>query len=520
MGLLAKAFGTVLAVVLSWGVYKIWNMRARKRIPENNKEAIEKGILTEMVPGGFSFFWGHQPHFPENEHRRLDFLQKCFAKTWDKSQHYWFSFPFFSGVEVHCPRCIKHVMKDNFENYPKGPIFYWQMQDFFGDGIFNVDGEKWLEARKVASHMFTGNRLKNFMCEVFCRTADDLIEKLDEIKTGPYKEIDLFNCFNRLTLEAFIEISFGVELGVIKQYPKENKFMKTFDFVVEHLVHRSTNPLWFVTRALGIGKEGRVSKDIAYIEDWVKKVLTDRKAQGGDLDNMDIVSLFLKKRKEEGREVADKELRDLAINFVIAGRDTTAGTLGWLFYNLDKHPDVLAKVVQEVDEVSEQGGTWFEKCRKMTYLHAVLAETQRLFPVVAGFLKFVKEDDRLPCGINVRKGDTIGCTYWAHGRHPMVWGPDAQCFKPERFLGEHTMTSEFKYPFFNAGRRLCMGKNHAYLQLKITTAKLLQRFKFKVLDTALVTYEAGLTNLLRDGLPVYIESCDEEDSLQVFRTHS
>lgn len=103
--------------------------------------------------------------------------------------------------------------------------------------------------------------------------------------------------------------------------------------------------------------------------------------------NGDILSRVL-----EISEADPKYLRDVILNFVMAGKDTTATTLSWFFYMMCKHPLSQGKVVQEIEEmttlndaanVSEFAASLSEESLdKMHYLHAALSETLRLFPPV------------------------------------------------------------------------------------------------------------------------------------------
>ena len=106
----------------------------------------------------------------------------------------------------------------------------------------------------------------------------------------------------------------------------------------------------------------------------------------------DILSRFLMERKKDPSTMSDQYLRDIILNFVIAGRDTTAGTLSWFFYMLCKHPDVQEKVAQEIREtINTKTKMPFgefslalteEALNNVQYLHASLSETLRLYPAV------------------------------------------------------------------------------------------------------------------------------------------
>lgn len=63
----------------------------------------------------------------------------------------------------------------------------------------------------------------------------------------------------------------------------------------------------------------------------------------------DLLSKFTNLSKQGDGGYSDKSLRDMILNFIIAGRDTTAIALSWLFYMLTRNPEVARKIVQELD---------------------------------------------------------------------------------------------------------------------------------------------------------------------------
>ena len=174
-----------------------------------------------------------------------------------------------------------------------------------------------------------------------------------------------------------------------------------------------------------------------------------------------------------------QELRDIVMNFMIAGRDTTACALSWTFYELAKNPECMEKVLKEVKEnCGEDGsGADYENVGKLSYTHAVAIEVSgwskascvlhtcgragcvcccpffrlanllpsslrsslppsfqvlRLHPSVPVDIKFAKNNDTLPDGTYIPKGSTVLYSPYAIGRSEKVWGGDAKQFKPER----------------------------------------------------------------------------------------
>jgi fatty acid omega-hydroxylase len=196
------------------------------------------------------------------------------------------------------------------------------------------------------------------------------------------------------------------------------------------------------------------------------------------------------------------------MNFMIAGRDTTACALSWTMYELCRNPAVLGKVLEEVksvcgderfnDEIDQDNYT-YDKVADLKYTNAVAMEVLRLHPSVPVDIKFAVNDDTLPDGTFIPKGCTVIYSPYAMGRSPALWGDDCLEFKPERFM-EGGEPSQYKYTTFNAGYRLCLGKGLALLEIKVALAILLQRFDFKVANDHKGTYESTLVLPMKPGL--------------------
>ncbi|CAO2167368.1 unnamed protein product [Urochloa humidicola] len=209
-----------------------------------------------------------------------------------------------------------------------------------------------------------------------------------------------------------------------------------------------------------------------------------------------------------------KYLRDMVLNILIAGKDTTVEALAWFFYMACKHPRVQERVYHEAVEASGAGEgvtvDEFVRCLtdealgKMHYLHAALTETLRLYPALPLNNKECFSDDVLPGGFSVGKGDIVFYVPYAMGRMEYLWGEDAEAFRPERWLddnGEFQQESPFKFTAFQAGPRICLGKEFAYRQMKVLAAVLLRFFVFRLRDEGgSVSYRATITLLIERGL--------------------
>lgn len=184
------------------------------------------------------------------------------------------------------------------------------------------------------------------------------------------------------------------------------------------------------------------------------------------------------------------------MNFVIAGRDTTACLLSWTFFVLSTHPDLQAKLMEEVDKVLPNKKSPSFKAvaaNSMPYLHGFIYEILRVYPPVPFDSKCAQVDDVLPDGTKVPKGATLVFLPYAMGRDPARY-PDPLVVRPERWI-PFVNPQPHEFPVFQAGPRICLGLEMAIFEAKVATIMLLQRFSFELVagEKEKVTYSNTLT---------------------------
>ncbi|KAF9613967.1 hypothetical protein IFM89_014032 [Coptis chinensis] len=378
-----------------------------------------------------------------------------------KYRNYRLITPTHSEIYISDPVNVEYILKTNFSNYTKGEYNYGIMKDLFGDGIFAVDGEKWRHQRKLASYEFSTKVLRDFSSTVFRENAARLVGKISEVASSG--KIDLQDFLMKSTLDSIFKVGFGIELNSLSGSDEfGNKFTKAFDDSNVSVYWRFVDPFWKIKRFLNIGSEAALKRNIKVMDDFLFQAIRCKREQ-------------MKSEKGDGK-------------------DTSANTLTWLFYMLCKHPFIQEKILHEVREATAvkenisvnefAESITDEALDRMQYLHAALSETLRLYPAVPVDGKSSQEDDILPDGLKVKKGDGMNYMAYAMGRMTYIWGEDAEEFRPERWIqnGNFRPESYSKFTAFQAGPRICLGKEFAYRQMKILAATLLNFFKFRLVD--------------------------------------
>jgi fatty acid omega-hydroxylase len=285
--------------------------------------------------------------------------------------------------------------------------------------------------------------------------------------------------------------------------------------------------LWKLKKWLRLGLEVSLNRSLTQLDDYLTNVIDARKKEllnqqkDRNIPHDDLLSRFMKKKES----YSDTFLQHVALNFILAGRDTSSVALSWFFWLLTQNPSVEEKILHEICTVliktrGDDVTKWvdeplgFEEVDSLIYLKAALSETLRLYPSVPQDSKHVVADDVLPDGTFVPAGSSVTYSIYASGRMKTTWGEDCLEFKPERWLSsdgeKFIMHDSYKFVAFNAGPRICLGKDLAYLQMKSVAAAVLLRHRLSVVQGHKVEQKMSLTLFMKHGLKVNVHKRDLE----------
>uniref|UniRef100_A0A7I4AJ94 Cytochrome P450 n=1 Tax=Physcomitrium patens TaxID=3218 RepID=A0A7I4AJ94_PHYPA len=376
----------VAAIAWSFAAWIWWHWREQRKLP-----------------GPFAWpLIGCLPELSANWDRLHDWVLEQFSDD-RRTIYVQFGYPDVAVFTVD-PANVEHLLKTNFSNYPKGESNCNLMRELFGVGIFTTDGELWKEQRRMASYEFSSASLRDFSTDVFREYALKLVFILSRFaSTGA--DFDLQEMCMRMTLGTTCKIGFGVVLDCLSPSLPKIQFAQCFDDANFISYHRFVDPLWHVKRALNIGRERKLKHCVKVLNTFTYNVIEKRRQEMASFNTKPAQSDLLSRLTDlcnRGGEIShyvDTALRDMILNFIVAGRDTTAGTLTWFFYMMSSHPEIADKIFDELstvvavagkhsEELTEESVVEFsklltyEKLGKLHYLHAALSETLRLYPAV------------------------------------------------------------------------------------------------------------------------------------------
>ncbi|KAK6940710.1 Cytochrome P450 [Dillenia turbinata] len=412
------------------------------------------------------------------------------------------------------PANVQHILKSHFSIYPKGEHFRKTNTDFLGNGIFNSDGETWKFQRQNASHAFSPRSLKSFVeKEVDEELYERLIPILSEAAANKIV-LDLQDILQRFAFDNVCKVAFGYDPQYLLPSLPEQSFASAFEEATSTISERfncNFHFLWKLKKAFNIGSEKRLRIAVSEVRDFAKQVIRAKKKElqsRSCLDSVDLLSRFLNLGHSDEEFVAD-----VVISFILAGRDTTSAALSWFFWLLSKNPEVENKILNEITE-EKQGKTKnsvYDEVKDMVYTHASLCESMRLYPPVPVDTKEAAIDDVWPDGTVVKKGNWVAYHPYAMGRLEKLWGTDWAEFKPERWLQRDSVSQKwsfegrdvYTYPVFQAGPRVCLGKEMAFLQMKRVVAGILQRWRVvPAVECFEPVFVAAFTTKMDGGFPV------------------
>ena len=300
----------------------------------------------------------------------------------------------------------------------------------------------------------------------------------------------------------------------------DDPFSRSFEYASGATGERVQNPLWQVTEIF-VGQQLR--KSITEVERFGERIVTNavkarerQELNGGKNGEGTISAISGSLINSLLDSIPDHKLvADAALNYLSAGRDTTAQALTWVFYLLMRHPKVVFRLRQELLSLSTTTTEGISRLESsalrpaaLPYTMAVFYETLRLYPPVPVELKQCEQATALPDGTFLPKNAVVVWCIWAMNRSKLIWGEDADSFLPERWIegGKLITKSAYEFPVFNGGPRTCLGKKMAECLAAMAIARLIWDFDFEPLDDKERISRNSLTLPMEGGLPCHVRS--------------
>ncbi|GAA2238985.1 bifunctional P-450/NADPH--P450 reductase [Streptomyces amakusaensis] len=353
------------------------------------------------------------------------------------------------------------------------------VRKFAGDGLFTAFGDEpnWRKAHNILMPAFSFNALRAYH-PTMMTVARRLLAKWDAHAGTP---VEVAEDMTRLTLDTIGLCGFGHDFGSFDR-GGQHPFIASMVRALDH-AQRKTGFIpgldFLYARA-----ESRQRADILAMNRLADDIVRTRRAAGPgapDPEGGDLLDLMLNAvDKETGEPLDDTNIRYQLLTFLIAGHETTSGSLSFALYYLLKNPAVLAEARAETDALwgdDPDPDPSYEDVGRLVRLRRVLNESMRLWPTAPAFAVEPLEDTVIGGRHPVRKGQAITIITPALHRDP-GWGDNTELFDPDRFTPENMdrRPGHLFKPFGN-GERSCIGRQFALHEATLLLGLIVHRYR-------------------------------------------
>lgn len=367
------------------------------------------------------------------------------------------------------PEQVRDVLVTRSKSFVRLPRVMQTFSQWNGESILIVEGERWVRQRRLVQPAFQPRRFADYG-RTFVSITQQLIDSWSPaLDRDGVVTINTNDTMTALTLKIICRALFDVDAS-----RDTHDIAKAVAVLSEVAFYEMQAPIrlpdWWPTDFYRKKKAA-----IKTLDEFVWRIIRERRADGHD--HGDLLSMLLAAVDDEGDggRLNDRQVRDESMTLMLAGHDTTAAGLDWVWYNIAKHPEVAARCQAEIDEVVTGNEPTAADVSRLKYVEATVKEALRLYPPAFGvFLRQATENTTVG-DYEVPKGSLVGLSSFVTQRDGR-WYPDPERFDPERFLAPRAdqIQSGSYFPF-GMGPRVCIGQSFAMTEMTLIVATILKR---------------------------------------------
>jgi cytochrome P450 len=356
------------------------------------------------------------------------------------------------------PDQAEHVLAAGQDNYVK-PFTYRPLRMMLGDGLLTAQEQTWRRHRRIIQPVFSTRNVASFAADM------DAAAQRAVRRWAGLPVIDLASEMSALTLDVVGRVLFGAELAT--QAPSLGRSLTAGQWLALLVAFlpiprgpRSTDVVRAVAPRLGVGA----------VQQQVARLIAGRGEPAGGA--RDLLALLAAARDADGHGLSEREIRDEAATFLVAGSETTAMALTWSLALLSAYPRARQQLEDEVDAVLGDGPADPDK---LPWTTAVVSEAMRLYPPAWTLERTALADDDV-CGTKVPAGSMVAVLPYLIHRNPAVW-PNPAGFDPARFLPSAPERHRYAWIPFGGGKRGCIGAGFARQEAVLLLARLCRHYR-------------------------------------------
>jgi cytochrome P450 len=400
------------------------------------------------------------------------------------------------------PAYVDHVLHEAVDRYHKA-VEYELLRSVVGLSLFTDEGASWRRHRMMLNPVLAKRHVEG-LCELMIDPIEAFMRRLDD--GSDRIELNMTRAMTELTLDVVGSALFGRGMAELARRigPTVTGGLRAAERAARLIL--LANPPWWATRATAAFIHrapllpppfSRVQSIMRTVDETVWEVIRERQAhpQGAE----DLLGLLLSVRDESGNALPLRRVRDEATTFMLAGHETTANALSWMWYLLALNPQPRERMLSEVDAVLGGRRPTVQDVPRLTWTTACFQEAMRMFPPAWIIPRTAIEDDVID-GHRIPRGSTVLIPIYALHHDGRFW-PHPETFDPARFEPENAAgRHRSAYLPFGGGRRVCIGSSFALMEGALVAAIMSQRFRYDLAPGHPVEPEATLTLRPRHGL--------------------
>ncbi|MEV0463199.1 cytochrome P450 [Nocardia tengchongensis] len=359
------------------------------------------------------------------------------------------------------PDHARAVNVERMDKYTKGPSYDGARTLLIGDGLVTSVGKEWKEQRKMLSPFFTPKAVRGY-APLMMEDAEWFARRW-EGRAGSHEPVEMLSEMAALTASIILKSLFSTTAQDVRE-----QLQDAVETMIQYTSGRQLNrfrpPEWVPTPAR---HEYEVARQ--RLDEFVLHVIAERRKLPADQRPADLLSQIMSSETT----LSDKLLRDQCVTMLIAGHESTARTLAFVWYVLATNPEVAATLHDEVDALPQDIS--LEDLKDAPYTLGVIKETLRLYPPAPIYLRDVVADDQFG-PYTVKAGSTVlVAPYFTH-RHREFWS-EPEKFDPQRWMNDAEYGMHpYAYHPFAGGNRVCIGKNFTFMETHLLVILLARRF--------------------------------------------
>jgi len=369
-------------------------------------------------------------------------------------------------VAVFSPGGIRDVLGRNDASAERC-VVHEEVRHLAGDSLFVLRNEPWLPRKRALQPVFTKPNVRNFGGHM-SRAAQALCDSWPQ--SG---EVDLDVDCRRVTMRSLGRSVLGLDLNDRDDVIAEHMHVAS-SYTADRALRPVRAPRWLPTPA-----RARARAAVAALRSVTDDMLQACRADP-TLDAPLVHALLAATDPETGRSIADDDIVNDLLIFMLAGHDTTATALTYALWVLGHHPEVQDRVAAEVRALGDREITPDDVSR-LGYTVQVLHEALRLCPPAAGVGRMAVRDFAVD-GYRVQAGTLVLVGIYAVQRDPDFW-PKPLEFDPDRFSPEVAKAHDrWQFIPFAGGSRSCIGEHFARLETTLALATIIRSMEIRSVD--------------------------------------